>query len=376
MRDDQHRRALPRWRWLAAVSLMAALTVLVAACEADEAADDDVDDDPAEGDEPDDDADPDEEEPDDDSDDDEAAGDWEPEGEVTMIVPFAAGGGSDLLGRAIVEAFEELEPDLDFVVENLTGGSGAVGYASFLEQEGDPHYLLAAEVMRSMLPFVEEVPFDYDTWTDVGMFAEDVGYIVVDADSEWDDIEEFIEDAEEATEAGEPLRVGVPAAAGVDELTVFQLAQEAGVEFERPVYDGTGETNPALLAGDIDATVVNPSDGRDELEAGEFRALVGFGTDRLDEELFEDVPVAPEQDWEVTATKYRGLIAPPGIPEEAEQYWVDLFEQFPETEAYDNYMSEALLAENMQLGGDWRQWLEDEWHPAVFDDLEEMTGDD
>jgi putative tricarboxylic transport membrane protein len=298
---------------------------------------------------------------------------WFPEQEVTMVVPFAAGGGSDLLGRAVVAGIEEIEPDINFVVENREGGSGAVGYGYFMEQTGNPHFLLPAEVTRSMLPATQDVPFDYDTWTDIGMFAEDVGFLVVHADSEWEDIEQFIADAGEAAEAGQPLRVGVPSAGGVDELTVFQLAEEAGVDFERVVYDGTGETNPALLAGDIDATVVNPSDGRDELEAEQFRALLGFGAERLDDPILGDVPMAPEHDWDVVATKYRGVIAPPDIPDEAREFWTGVLEQFPETDAYADYMTDAMLAENFQWGEDWVQWLEGEWHPAVMDDLARMV---
>ncbi len=335
----------------------AALMLVLAACEADDVEPDVADD-------PDDEVTPD--------DDDVAETDWFPEREVTMVVPFAAGGGSDLLGRAMVGGMEEIEPDIDFAVEVRDGGSGAVGYGHLFEQSGDPHFLLPSEVTRSNLPFAQDVPFDYDSWTDIVMLGEDMGYLVVSDDSEWETIEEFMESAEEASEAGQPLRVGLPGAAGVDEVTVFQLGQEGGFDFERTIYDGTGETNPALLAGDIDATVVNPSDGRSELEAGEFRAILGFGEERLDDEILGDVPVAPEMGWDIIATKYRGLIAPPDIPDEARDFWINLGQQIPETDTWSEYMEEAMLAENLLVGEEWVQWLEGTWHPAVLPDLEAM----
>lgn len=339
---------------------LAALALLLTACPEDE---------PGVGDEP---ADPDaadEEAPDDA----EAAEefDWEPEQDVTMVVPFAAGGGSDLLGRAVAAGIEDVRPDVNVSVENREGGSGAVGYGYFLEQTGNPHFLLPAEVMLSMLPSLQEVPFDYDTWTHVGMFAEDVGFFVVNADSEWETIEEFMEDAEEAAAEGRPFRVGLPAAGGVDEVTVYQLAQEAGVEFEHVIYDGTGETNPALMGGDIEATVVNPSDGRDELEGELFRALVGFSEEPFEDPLLEDVPMAPEFGWEVTATKYRGAILPPDVPQEAVDYWIAALQEWTETEGYEQYMEDALLAENHQWGEDWITFIE-EWNQDVLPVLDEM----
>jgi putative tricarboxylic transport membrane protein len=303
-----------------------------------------------------------------------AAADWEPEETITMVVPFAAGGGSDVLGRAVAAGLEEVRDGVSVAVENRTGGAGAVGYGYFLENTGDPHYLLPAEVTRSILPQTQEVPFDWDTWTSVGQFFEDVGYFVVSSDSPWEDIESFIEEAEERTEQGQPMRVGVPAAGGVDEVLALGLADEAGVEFEIVAYDGTGETNPALQGGDIEATVGNPSDTRQEIEAELFRPLLGFAEERLDDPIFEDVPVAPELGYDLTSTKYRGVILPPDVPEEAVAWYTEALQEWTETESYAQYMEDAALAENQQWGSDWDAFIE-EWNAQVFPRLEGVEGE-
>ena len=56
-------------------------------------------------------------------------GEFTPRGDVTMIVPFGAGGGSDLAGRATATMIEAANGDVNVNVENREGGSGAVGYS-------------------------------------------------------------------------------------------------------------------------------------------------------------------------------------------------------------------------------------------------------
>lgn len=296
-----------------------------------------------------------------------AAGDWEPDGQITMVVPFAAGGGSDLFGRAMAAGIEEVRPEVSIAVENRTGGAGAVGYGYFLEQTGNPQFLLPAEVARSLLPAAQEVPFDWDTWTSVGGIFEDINYLVVSSDSEWETIEEFMEDAEERSAQGQPMRVGVPAAGGVDEILARGLAEEAGIDFEIVAYDGTGETSPALQGGDIDASTINPSDGRQEVENDIFRALLGFAEERLDDPAFSEVPVSAESGYEaLTFTKYRGLILPPDVPAEAVAWYMAALQDWTETDSFQEYMESAALTDSVHWGEEWDVFLED-WNAQVID---------
>src|SRR3990170_908577 len=76
---------------------------------------------------------------------------FSPSGDVRMVVPFGAGGGSDASGRAIAAGLED-GTGLNISTENREGGSGAVGYSYFLSQEGKDNYLLAAETALLALP--------------------------------------------------------------------------------------------------------------------------------------------------------------------------------------------------------------------------------
>jgi putative tricarboxylic transport membrane protein len=67
-----------------------------------------------------------------------------PPDNVRMIVPFGAGGGSDLAGRATAKGLEEVIGST-VTVENITGGDGAVGYAELMASKGDTGTLLSSE---------------------------------------------------------------------------------------------------------------------------------------------------------------------------------------------------------------------------------------
>jgi len=88
-----------------------------------------------------------------------ANGEWRPDGDVTMVVPFSPGGGSDRAGRALAAAIEVSVPDINVKVENREGGSGAVGYSYFLGQKGKARTLLATETALLALPVSGNVQF-------------------------------------------------------------------------------------------------------------------------------------------------------------------------------------------------------------------------
>ncbi len=296
-------------------------------------------------------------------------GNWRPQRDVTMIVPFAPGGGSDVFARTIEESIEEVRPDINIVVENRPGGSGAEGYGHLAAQAGDPHYLLAVEPARNLLPEQMDVPFAWDDWTNIGQVVEDVGVLAVSSDSAWPDFDAFIEAAEKADDDGEPLRVALPAAGGVDEVLLYLLQEETGIEFEPVVYDGTGETNPAVMSGDVDATILNPSDGRSELQGGVFVPLLGFSPEQLRADWLSDTLVTDDLGWDITTTKFRGVIAPQDIPEAGNEYWQSALKEAVETDSFQDYVEESGLLPSEQWGDDWNAYLR-EWNAEVFPVLE------
>jgi putative tricarboxylic transport membrane protein len=277
---------------------------------------------------------------------------WEPSRNVVMIVPFEAGGGSDILGRAIASGLEEVRPGVNVSVENRAGGSGAVGYSYLLEQEGNPHILLASETTGVALPLTTEVAWSWTDFTPIAQIGEDAILSVVDRDAPYESYPDVVEAAKKGR-----ITVGVAGATSEDSIVASLVEQDQGVEFERVVFDSGGEIVAALLGGDIDTASLNPGEVIGQLEAGDLRALAVFAEERYEQPQLADVPTAKEQGVDVTFVQYRGTFAPGGISPEERKYWADAHVEWTNTESYEQYIDDNYLISVVRVGEEFADYL-------------------
>jgi putative tricarboxylic transport membrane protein len=281
------------------------------------------------------------------------AGGFEPRGDVTMLVPFGAGGGSDLAGRATATMIESAEQDLTVSVENREGGSGAVGYSYFLGETGNENLLLASETALLALPISGEVEFDYTDFTPIMKLGDDFTLMVVAADSPFETCADVVAAAET-----ERVTAGISGITGLDNIVFTLTEQETGVEFDRVPFESGGELTAALLGGQIDIASLNPGEIIGQLEAGEVKALCAYSEERYEYEELADIETAKEQGIDVAFAQFRGVIAPGGISDAARDYWIQTLEAAVETEEYQTYIEENYLQSNTAAGDEFVQYLE------------------
>ncbi|WP_448002497.1 tripartite tricarboxylate transporter substrate binding protein [Agromyces bauzanensis] len=280
-----------------------------------------------------------------------AEGGFEPN-DVRMIVPFAAGGGSDVSGRAIASALEEAT-GATITVENRDGGSGAVGYSHFLAQEGNADYLLASETALLALPLTTEVDFDYTSFTPIMKLGDDYTLMVVPADSDFETCTDVVDAAK-----ADGVVAAVSGAVSLDEVVFTLIEQDQDVQFDRVPFEGGSEVIAGLLGGQVEVGSLNPSEVLGQLESGDLRALCALSEERYEYEELADVPTAIEQGIDVSFAQFRGFIAPGGISDEAREYWIDAAKQFAESEAYTAYIEENLMQANAIYGDEFVDYLE------------------
>jgi putative tricarboxylic transport membrane protein len=289
-------------------------------------------------------------------------GGFEPN-DVRMVVPFAAGGGSDVSGRAIASALEEAT-GATITVENREGGSGAVGYSHFLAQEGNADYLLASETALLALPLTTEVDFDHTSFTPIMKLGDDYTLMVVPADSEFETCTDVVDAAK-----SDGVVAAVSGAVSLDEVVFTLIEQDQDVEFDRVPFEGGSEVIAGLLGGQVEVGSLNPSEVLGQLESGDLRALCALSDERYEYEELADIPTAIEQGIDVSFAQFRGFIAPGGISDEAREYWIDAAKQFAESEAYTAYIEENLMQANALYGDEFVDYLEQN-----SSDLEAVVG--
>ena len=280
-------------------------------------------------------------------------GGFTPRGDVTMIVPFGAGGGSDLAGRGTATMIEAANGDVNVNVENREGGSGAVGYSNFLGQAGDAETLLATETALLALPISGDVEFDYTDFTPIMKLGDDYTLMIVSADSPYQTCPDVVEAAK-----GERITAGISGITGLDNIVFTLTEQQTGVEFDRVPFESGGELTAALLGGQIDVASLNPGEIIGQLEAGEVKALCAYSEERYEYEELADIETAKEQGIDVAFAQFRGVLAPGGISEEAKQFWVETMEAAVQTEEYDQYIAENYLQPRTAAGDEFTEYLE------------------
>ena len=283
------------------------------------------------------------------------AGTFQPRGDVTMIVPFGAGGGSDRAGRALAAAIEEAAQGVNVNVENREGGSGAVGYSFMLGQQGDGETLLATETALLALPLTSEVEFDRASFTPIMKVADDYTLLTARSDS-------ALTTCADVVEAAKTRRVvaGISGVTGVDNVVLSLTERDKGVQFDRVPFESGGELTAALLGGQIDVASLNPGEVIGQLRSGHVKALCAYSEQRYsDYPELAGIATAAEQGIPVSFAQFRGVIAPGGLSDAARQYWIDTMNAAVQTQAYRDYITENYLQPNTAAGDEFTRYLDE-----------------
>ncbi|WP_320783048.1 tripartite tricarboxylate transporter substrate binding protein [Streptomyces sp. CRN 30] len=278
--------------------------------------------------------------------------DWTPRGSVSAVVAFAPGGGSDRSARVVAQGLNELEAGFDVNVENKEGGSGAVGWATFLAEEGNGNALLVAETALNTLPAVYDVPFSYRDFTPLVMFAEDSRIVVAGKDSPYDTCADLVEDAKQ-----KKVKTGSSGKTGADSLVVAEFEKNGG-QFSVVPYGSTGEVLTGLLGGQIDVAPASAASAKPYLESGDFKALCTLTEERYDDPVMKDVPTAAEQGLDAEVTIWRGVLAPSGIADVQRDYWIEAIHKAMKSDTYTDYIKNDMLIPADVSGEEFERFLE------------------
>lgn len=233
-----------------------------------------------------------------------------PQKPVTLIVPYAAGGGTDLTARALAQAAEE-HLGQPIVVVNRTGGGGAIGLTEGAHAKPDGYTVTFLVAELTTLPHLGLLPVTYEDFIPIAQTNRDPAAITVRADAPWQSVREFLDDAH--AHPGE-VKMGNAGTGSVWHLAAAMLEKEAGVKFTHIPYEGAGPAISALLSGFVDAVPVSPAEVKSYVEQGKLRTLAIIGDGEA--AALPGVPTLAEETGlhvEFAGT-WRGLAVPKGTP--------------------------------------------------------------
>lgn len=273
-----------------------------------------------------------------------------PERAVTLICPFAPGGGTDLLLRHVAHAAEPLlgKP---VVINNLVGGGGAVGFAAGRMAVPDGHTGVAVTFEVISLPLRGLAPFDHEDFDALMLLNVDPAALAVRSDHPARTPADWIA----WCKAGPRPGIGNSGPGAVWHLAAALLAHRAGVAVRHVPYNGATPAVTALLGGHVDAVVVSPAELMTHVKAGSLRMLAVMSDARADG--FPDTPTFRESGLDLLFGTWRGLALPRGVPDAARRVLVDAFDRAARSDAVAEFSRRTGINLSIRPGAEFRELM-------------------
>lgn len=257
-----------------------------------------------------------------------------PSGDVSILIPVAAGGGTDLTWRTVAESTKDIL-GRNIVVVNKPGAGGSVGLAEASRLKADGLHLSSYTSEIYTLPIFQQTAFTPEDFKPVILVNFDPAALVVPADSPYKTIEEFIAAAKENPGG---ISVGNSGFGNIWHLSAAAFAEKAGIELKQVPFEGAAPTVQAALGGHINAFVASPPEVASQVEAGQLRILAVMSDERL--EKFPDVPTLKDINIDFSVGTWRGLGVPKDTPDEAVKIIHDAIAEGIQSESFKSFMQE------------------------------------
>lgn len=232
---------------------------------------------------------------------------------MRIIVPYPAGGATDVSARLVAQRLQE-DLKQNVIVENRPGASGNLGMAALLQSPADGHTLaMSLTGMLSINP---------TTYSKAGFTAADVApvarvmlaplVLVVPLDSPWKTVQDLVSAGKAAGKGGLPY--GSTGAGGISHVASELVNAAADGNYTHVPYKGGAPLVQALLTGEVRWGLLGTADARAQIQAGKLKALGQLRATRS--ELWPDLPTLTEQGLRggVDFDMWFGLVAPAKTP--------------------------------------------------------------
>lgn len=237
-----------------------------------------------------------------------------------LIVPWKAGGGTHVLFSIFEETIQRLDVEPKVKVVTIPGQGGNKGAKEAAQAKPDGCTLFAIH-QSAITSFLNgRIDFHYDKFEPVALLTNTPDIVGAAKDTPWNDWDEFQSDV-----MANPGKYKVGATFGSTSQFMWLLLEDkTGMKFDYVPYEGTRERMTALLSGAIDLGSLNVASGAQYLKEGELKGFAIAAEERAPQ--LPDMPTLKEVGVDMVFALRRGVVAPPGTPDDVVQMWTKVFE--------------------------------------------------
>ena len=261
-----------------------------------------------------------------------------PQKVVTLVTHSSPGGGSDVFLREMVKHLGKYI-NATFVVENVSGGSGARAMSKLANSKPDGSIFYATTPTYVFTSLMSKPQHTFRDLQPLAVLFADPEVLYTRADGPYQSVKDVIENARKSRG-----RFGVANPASLERQAAERLKNAAKVNAAIVSHEGGGDLMINVLNGTLDAGVGEIQELRAQLAGKKVRLLASFTDKRLAD--FPDLPTVKEQGFDVVVHKFRGLAGPKGLSPDVIAIWEKAIPQLLADPEYKKvYGQESLIVD-------------------------------
>ncbi len=270
---------------------------------------------------------------------------------ITLVVPFSAGGGTDAVARKISNIAEK-ELGKPIIILNKTGGAGAMGmtYGAKSRNDGYTLTMITREIVS--LPLMKLAKISADDYELISLINLDPAVVVVNTNSKYKTFDDLLKDVKE-----NPGKIKFASTAKPN-FYALALEGELGIKFNHIPYNGAGETIPAILGEHADFTLVGPGEVAGQVQGGTLKILGVMSEERI--EGLKDIPTLKELGYNISSGTWRGIAVPKGTSVEIKNKLELAFKNAAESEEFKQFMKNSNYGIKYLSGEEFKLFINDD----------------
>jgi tripartite-type tricarboxylate transporter receptor subunit TctC len=232
-----------------------------------------------------------------------------PKKPIKLIVPWKAGGDTDVINRVAVKYLEK-ELNGKVVITNIGGGGGSIGAKEAMSASPDGYTLLAGHDSIAISNLMGNTDFSYFDFEPVALLTTANQLIATHVDNPWNDMKDVVKQLQE-----KPESVSFGATLGsTTHMVPLGIMDRSGTKFNIVSYDGTAQRTQALLGKHLDLGSTTIPAAKEYIKANQLKMLAIASEER--NPALPDVPTLKEQGIDFVNATNRGFFFPKGTPQE------------------------------------------------------------
>lgn len=273
---------------------------------------------------------------------------------ITLIIPWAAGGGQDNSARALAPLVGEIlgQP---IVIVNKPGAASATGHIFVQDSPADGYTLLQTSTPIITLQYLHPSSgVSYKKLEPIAMFSYSPAAIFIKNDAPWNTLKELVDYAK--ANPGK-LRLANSTNGGIWHLAGMTFAKEAGIKIIHVSTKGSAADANMVLGGHVDGLIGGPGDVFHLVKGGKLKMIASAEPERS--KLLPDVPTFKESGLNLVMFSYYSWLGPKGLAPEKVRVIAEAVKKATESKPYRDFCANQAVTINFMAPREFSKFLEE-----------------